>query len=91
MTKLIKRGDYDMINIPQPYESLQDEYDNYRAQLDQTKKILTHLMYLKQLPIPPKQACFRERMFHEQREKYTQEIIKLNQLKQCLNQKALVK
>lgn len=66
--------------------SLQSEYEIYESSLNQTKKILTHLTYLKQFPIPEKQACFMERMIHEQSEKYEAQTSYLHELKQHLNE-----
>lgn len=80
-----------MIELNLTPESLQTEYEAYKAKTIQTQKLLTHLNYLKQYPIPPKQAPFMNRMFHEQSKKYAQQIHYLSQLKQHLTENATVK
>lgn len=66
--------------------SFQNKYETFESSLNQTKKILTHLAYLKQFPISKKHACFIDRMIHEQSEKYEAENYYLHQLKQHLNE-----
>lgn len=72
-----------MILKKQP-KSLLDEYHDLEAKIGQTKKILTHLNYLKHSSLQKKQASFRERMIKEQCNIYEAEVSYLLELKKSL-------
>ena len=70
---------------PSTYEKLKAQYELSQLELQQTEKLLTHLIQIKQENRIPHKANYVERMLHEQYEQYILKSQIILNLEQQLN------